>query len=196
MSSDKPRIPLLPQSEWTEEARDVFAVLEGPEARERGPRYDIILMLAQNPALTRPFLEYNRHLMFFSSLTPRVRELVTLYVAWTCKSEYEWLSHVREGLRIGLSDDDIEAVKLGPASPHWNEFECNLMRLVDEMRDSYTISDETWAALSSHFDTRGMMDLIFTIGNYVMFSSILNGMRVQPEAGAEGVDLAAKYGRP
>jgi len=38
------------------------------------------------------------------------------------------------------------------------------------------------AALSSHFDTRGMMDLIFTIGNYVMFSSILNGMRVQPEA--------------
>lgn len=196
MASDKPRIPLLPRDEWTEKARDLFAVLEGPEARERGPRYDIVLQLAQNPELTIPFLEYNKHLMFHSSLEHRVRELVILYVAWSCRSEYEWLSHVRDGLRIGLTDADIKAVKLGPASPHWNDLERDLMRLVDEMRDSYDIAGELWDSLSLHFNPRQMMDLIFTIGNYIMFSSILNGIRAKPEAGAAGADLAIKYGRP
>lgn len=196
MASDTRRIPLLPESEWTEKARDLFAVLEGPEARERGPRYEIILQLAQNPELTIPFLEYNKHLMFFSSLDHKVRELVTLYVAWSCKSEYEWLSHVRDGLRVGLTDADIEAVKLGPASPHWDDFHRDLMHLVDEMRDKYDISDALWGRLSGHFTPRQMMDLIFTIGNYIMFSSVLNGMRAKPEAGADGEALAAKYGRP
>lgn len=190
------RVPLLPESEWTEKARDLFAVLEGPEARERGPRYDIVLQLAQNPELTIPFLEYNKHLMFHSSLSHRVRELVTLAVAWSCKSEYEWLSHVRDGLRVGLTDEDIEAVKLGAASPHWDDFHRDLMLLVDEMRDSYDISDALWTRLSVHFNPRQMMDLIFTIGNYIMFSSVLNGIRAKPEAGAEGEALAEKYGRP
>lgn len=196
MANEDPRIPLLAREDWTERARDLFAVLEGPEARERGPRYDIVLQLAQNPELTIPFLEYNKHLMFHSSLDNRTRELVILYVAWSCRSEYEWLSHVRDGLRIGLTDADIEAVKLGAASPHWDPFERNLMRLVDEMRDDYDISDEIWRAMSVRFDPRQMMDLIFTIGNYIMFSSVLNGMRAKPEAGPEGADLAAKYGCP
>jgi alkylhydroperoxidase family enzyme len=196
MAHDERRIPLLPREQWTEKARDLFAVLEGPEAREKGPRYEIVLQLAQNPELTIPFLEYNKHILFGSSLEPRVRELVTLYVAWSCRSEYEWLSHVRDGLRIGLTDADIEAVKLGPASLHWNSFERDLMRLVDQMRDDYDISDELWLALAEHFDPRGIMDLIFTVGNYIMFSSILNGIRAKAEAGAEGEALAAKYGRP
>lgn len=196
MPHDERRIPLLDKKDWTDKARDLFAVLEGPEARETGPKYDIVLQLAQNPELTVPFLEYNKHLMFNSSLDHRVRELVTLYVAWTCKSEYEWLSHVRDGLRIGLTEADIAAVKLGPASPHWNDLERNLMRLVDQMRDTYDIDDEIWAALSAHYSPREMMDLMFTIGNYIMFSSILNGMRAKAEAGEAGEALAAKYGRP
>ena len=121
---------------------------------------------------------------------------MTLYVAWTCKSEYEWLSHVRDGLRIGLTGADIAAVKLGPTSAHWDEHERNLMRLVDEMRDSYDISEGLWQALSAHYPPRQMMDLMFTVGNYIMFSSILNGMRAKAEAGEAGEALAAKYGRP
>ena len=71
MSQDERRIPLLEKKDWTDKARDLFAVLEGPEARETGPKYDIVLQLAQNPELTIPFLEYNKHLMFHSSLDHR-----------------------------------------------------------------------------------------------------------------------------
>lgn len=191
-----PRIPLLPRYQWTDDAREVFAVMQGPEGRENGPRYDFILMLAQHPALTIPFLNYSRYLLLESTLDHRVREIVTLYVAWTCKSEYEWLSHVREGLQRGLEREDFEAVKQGANSPRWSDFERNLLRLVDEMRDSRTISDATWNALSPHFDHRGMMDLVFTVGTYIMLSAIVNGLRVQPEAGEGGAVLAEEYGCP
>lgn len=196
MSDDKRRIPLLPEAQWTERARDLFAVLEGPDARERGPRFEIILQLAQNPDLSIPFLEYNKHILFGTVLDARVRELVTLYVAWSCKSEYEWLSHVREGLRIGLSDADIEACKHGPASDHWSDEERDLMLLVDQMRDDYDVRDDLWARLEQQFEAPSLMTLLFTVGNYIMFSSILNAMRAQPEAGQDGEALAEKYGRP
>jgi len=196
MSNGPPRIPPINRSEWTDEARDVFAVLEGAEGWQNGPRYQVVSILAHHPALTRPFLAYNRHLLFHSILPDRAREIVTLYVAWSCKSEYEWLSHVREGLRVGLTDEDIEATKAGPGSPHWSGFERDLLRAVDQMRDAYTVDDELWNSLSREFEPRQMMELLFTIGNYIMFSAVLNGLRVPPEAGAAGVDLAAKYGSP
>lgn len=196
MTQDQRRIPLLPEEQWTERARDLFTVLEGPEAREAGPRFEIVLQLAQNPELTIPFLEYNKHILFGSSLDPRIRELVTLRVAWTCKSDYEWLSHVRDGLKVGVTDADIEAVKAGAGAAHWNDLERDLMHLVDEMREKHDIGDELWASLSAQFDPRGMMDLIFTIGNYIMFAAVLNGMRARPEGGEDGEALAEKYGRP
>lgn len=196
MTEDTRRIPLLPQAEWTERARDLFAVLEGPEARERGPRFEIILQLAQNPEISIPFLEYNKHILFGTVLSARVRELATLYVAWSCKSDYEWLSHVREGLRIGLTDADIEACKLGPASPHWTDQDRDLMLLVDQMRDDYDVSDALWARLEQQFNAQELMTLLFTVGNYIMFSSVLNAMRAKPEGGADGEGLAVKYGRP
>lgn len=194
--TDTRRIPLLPEADWTDKARDLFAVLEGPEARDRGPRFEIILQLAQNPDLSIPFLEYNKHILFGTVLDARVRELVTLYVAWSCRSDYEWLSHVREGLRVGLSDADIEACKFGPASAHWSEAERDLMLLVDEMRDTYDVSDGLWARLEKRFNGPELMTLLFTVGNYIMFSAVLNAMRAKPEGGADGEGLAAKYGRP
>lgn len=196
MTEDTRRVPLLPKELWTERARDLFAVLEGPEARERGPRFEIILQLAQAPDLTVPFLEYNKHILFSQVLDPKVREIATLYVAWTCKSDYEWLSHVREGLQVGLDASDIEACKVGPASPHWSPDQRDVLSMVDEMRDSYDIGDALWARLSKQFNPQELMTLLFTVGNYIMFSGILNAIRAKPEGGAAGEDLAKTYGRP
>jgi alkylhydroperoxidase family enzyme len=194
MQKFEPRIPHVNRSEWTDEVRDVFAVLEGAEGWEKGPRFDIISVFAQHPALTRPFLAYNRYILMNSILPARERELVTLYVGWTCKSPYEWLSHVRMGLQIGLTDEDIEAIKQGPNSPHWSDSDRDLLRAVDQMRNAYDLDDGLWASLSKRYNHREMMELLFIIGNYIMFSAVLNALRVPPEAG--GDELAKRYGTP
>lgn len=194
MSELEPRIPPLEPSEWTEEVRDLFAVMDGPEGRENGPSREIMHYLAQHPVLSARFMAFGRHILFDSILSDHVRELVTLYIAWTTKSDYEWVSHVTFGLHIGLTEADIEAVKQGPDSPHWSEFDRNLLRAVDQLRDSYNLDDELWASLSKKFDQREMIELVYTIGNYLLFSAVLNSFRIPLEPGTE--DVVKKYGTP
>jgi 4-carboxymuconolactone decarboxylase len=194
MSEQEPRIPPLKRSEWTEEVRDLFAVMDGPEGREKGPSREIMHFLAQHPVLSERFMAFGRHILFESILSDRVRELVTLYIAWTTKSDYEWVSHVAFGLHIGLTEADIEAVKEGPDSPHWSDFDRNLLRAVDQLRDGYNLDDALWAALSKEFDRSEMMELVYTIGNYLLFSAVLNSFRIPLEPGTE--DVVKKYGTP
>lgn len=193
-SEFEPRIPQIGRSEWSEEVRDLFAVMDGPEAREKGPSREIMHYLAQHPVLTRCFMVFGHEILFNSLLPDRERELVTLYVAWLTRSDYEWLSHVAFGLHVGLTDEDIEAVKQGPDSPHWSGLDRDLLRAVDQILDSYAIDDDLWAALSSEFDHRQMIELLFTVGNYMLFSAVLNGLRIPMEPGTEGI--AEKYGTP
>lgn len=194
MSKSEPRIPPIDRSEWTDEVRDLFTVMDGPEAWDKGPSRQVMYYLAQHPVLSKRFMEFGRHVLIDSILPHRERELVTLYIGWTTGSDYEWLSHVAFGLQVGLTDEDIEAVKQGPDSPHWSGLDRDLLRAVDQMRDHYDLDDELWASLSREYDQRQMFELMYTIGNYMVFSAVFNSLRIPVEPGME--ELASKYGVP
>ena len=194
MSTSEPRIPPVERSEWTGEVRDLFTVMDGPQAWEKGPSRDIMYVLARHPVLSKLFMQFGRRVLMESALPDRERELVTLYVAWITRSDYEWLSHVAYGLRVGLTDADIEAVKQGHDSPHWSGLDRKLLCAAVQLCKAYDLDDELWASLSQEFDPRQMMELVYTIGNYMLFSAVLNSFRIAPEAGMD--ELAEKYGVP
>ena len=54
--------------------------------------------------------------------------------------------------------------------------------------DSF-ISDATWSALSEHYDTRQLMDLLFTVGQYNLVSMVLNSLGVQLDEGLPGWEV-------
>lgn len=192
MSDSEPRIPMVPASEWNDEIFELFAVMEGPAVREKGPSRTVVQYLAQHPTLSAKFLEFGKQLLMDSNLSDRDRELVTLYVAWTTKSDYEWASHVAFGLRIGLTDADIDAVKQGPGCSHWSDKEKNLFLAVDQMRDNFEVDDQLWEALSKELNLVQMVELMFTIGNYVLASAVFNSLRIPLEAADPAI--IEKYG--
>ena len=59
------------------------------------------------------------------------------------------------------------------------------------------LSDASWASLTKFYDRRQMMDLIFTVGHYVMTSWALSAFGVPIEGGADavGFDLRTKSGK-
>ncbi len=194
MPENQPRIPPIKPDEWTDEVRDLFTVMDGPEAREKGPSRQVMLYLAQHPKLSNLFMTFGREILRDSSLPHRERELATLYIGWTTRSDYEWLSHVAFGLQVGLTEEDIEAVKQGPESPHWTAPDRDLLRLVDQMRDHYSVDDELWASLSGRYDQRQMIEWIYTVGNYMLFSAVFNSLQIPVEP--EMQELARKFGIP
>jgi AhpD family alkylhydroperoxidase len=148
------------------------------ERRNPAATGNLLATLVRHPKLTRAFLRFNSHLLYSSTLPPRLRELTVLRVAHRRGCEYEWRHHVRMGREAGLTDDAIDGIQRGEAA---DVLDRAILRAVDELEDKSIISDATWATLSEHLDERQRMDLVFTIGCYGALAMAINTFGVEPE---------------
>ena len=172
------RVPPLPADQWDAAVDRALAVMLPEERRNPENASNILGTFVNHPALTKEFLRFNTHLLFNSTLPPRLRELAILRVAHRTDSAYEWMQHVKMGLREGLTEDDIAGVQRGDSA---DAFDATVLRAVDELLDSYELSDATWAALGERFDKRQRMDFVFTVGCYVTVSMALKTFGVELE---------------
>lgn len=181
MSSRKLRIRPLEESEWTEEVR---ALLPSPGGGRSVP--NIFTTLARHPKLLKRWLVFAGHVLGKSTLPPRARELIILRTGYRCNSEYEWGQHVIIARQVGITDEEIQRIIVGPDAPGWDLFEALLLRAADELHDAYAIGDATWGALSATYDVGQMMDVVFTVGQYTLVSMALNTFGVERDEGVEG----------
>lgn len=191
------RIPPLPEAEWTDAARAVFAFWGEPESWDKGSGSNMVMVLAHHPALAMAYYTFGKHLLIESTLPARSRELVVMRIAWRLRSHYEWHYHVGYAVRIGITPDEIAAIRIGAEAENWDAPDRAVLRAVDELHEDARLSDATWAALSAHLDRRQIMDLMFTIGNYVTLSWAIAALGIELEDGIEPIafDLAASSER-
>jgi 4-carboxymuconolactone decarboxylase len=196
MTDSKPRIPPLPREELTDPAREVCAFWGEPNAWEEGSKTNIINVMAQHPPLGKVYNEWGRHFLMNNSLALRQLELIVLRVAWRVKSEYEWHNHVGYALNAGMTIEEVAACKEEPISFDWGEQDKAILVSVDELIEAGRLSDPTWATLSKYYNRQQMMDLVFTIGHYVMTSWALSSFDVGLESPDPiGFDLRTKSGK-
>lgn len=180
MRTDQPRIEPLGPDQWDAETAAYM------------DRFDNVLnifkTLTNHPELMRRWIVFANHILGKSTLPFRERELVILRIGYLCRAGYEWGQHVLIAQAGGVSDDDITRVKEGPAAAGWSEVDQLLMQATDELHGDAHISDATWKALSGHYDTRQMMDIVFTVGQYNLVSMALNSFGVQPDEGLPTFD--------
>ncbi len=199
MSNGTKRIPPLPREQWTDAAREVFASLGEPNARENGSVSDIVMVMAQHPPMGRAFLEWSKYPLRDNSLPFRLLELLILRVAWRTRCQYEWHNHVRYALGAGWSLEDIAAIRAFPKdSARWAEPEWHILQSVDELFEQSRISDATWEGLGRHFDTPQKMDIVMTTGSYTMTAwAILSfGVQLEEDIDAIDFDLTTQSGKP
>ncbi len=190
------RLAPVPFAEWDEETRRVLLThLRRPEVylsdEPDAPPMPVVLELfAHHLPLSATWLPFTEMLAGAESrLAPDHRELLILRVAWRTGSGYEWSQHRRMGGEAGLSDAQLEAVVTGPGSAVWSPAERALLTAVDEMTGRFSVSDATWASLSTHFDATQVLELLFVIGGYLCLATVLNSVGLQG-------DLPAPLGAP
>ncbi|MCG5434266.1 carboxymuconolactone decarboxylase family protein [Mycobacterium sp. MYCO198283] len=170
------RLAPLPADEWDDEVVDS---LRGflPRARQNPDGAgNAMSTLVRHPALTKAFMPLNLHLLFSSTLPPRWRELAILRVAHRRRSAYEWEHHKEMAAFLGLTDEEVAAVRDGQAA---DDFERLLLAAVDELDDNNGLTDETWHALGERLDDRQRMDFVFTVGTYNMLAMAFNTFGIQ-----------------
>jgi alkylhydroperoxidase family enzyme len=177
MRLEKPRLDPLSDDQIDSDIRARFG---------NGKILNIFRTLAHHPKLMTRWLVFGNHVLAKNSLSARDRELAILRVGWICQAEYEWAQHTEIALRSEISQDEIERVTQGPDAAGWSEKEVALLRATDELVGDAFITDETWAALSAFYNTKQLMDLVFTVGQYNLVSMALNTLGVQLEDGVTG----------
>jgi alkylhydroperoxidase family enzyme len=88
-----------------------------------------------------------------------------------------------------MSDEEIRSTQTGPQTEGLSEKDKVLLQAADELHSDTHVSNETWKELTNYFDTKQLMDIVFTVGQYNLVSMVLNSFGVQLDEGLPGWDV-------
>lgn len=171
-------------------------MLDLTEARERAAQCGIPAGMAElsvfRIALHQPGVAVALHgmleaLLWKGALDARLRELIIMRIGWVTGSVYEWTQHWRVARFLDVPERDLLAVRDWRSAGHFGAAERAVLAATDETLQDGTISDETWAACQDalHGNPAVLVELVAAIGNWRLFSALLQSLEVPLEDGLE-----------
>jgi alkylhydroperoxidase family enzyme len=160
-----PRIPYVDPQKAPQSVREMMARLP--------VELNIFRMLANADTLFRPFLGLGTAILGGMELSPRTRELVILHVGKLSSGEYEWVQHVPIGAAVGVTPEQIAALDHGDVNAACFDAEDRaVLRFTTEVVREVKASDAAFREVQKHFDPRRIMELILTIGYYMIIARV------------------------
>jgi alkylhydroperoxidase family enzyme len=139
--------------------------------------------LIVHPKMYEPRAIFGRYIQREGLLPPETRELLIMRTAFLLKARYEWAHHVAFARTAGLSDAQIARIALGPAADGWTPTQRAVLQAADDLRREAFVSEAAWQELLQHYDTRQMIEIIYTVGAYTMTAAAINSLGIQVEPG-------------
>lgn len=158
-------------------------------ALERVPPLNIFKLVAHAESAFRPWLRFGGALLGAAELDARLRELAILRVArLTPGAEYEWVQHVPILLAVGGTDADVAALEANDLDAFGAD-EQLVLRFTEQVVRDAAPSDDVWAAASARFSPREIIELLLTIGQYMMLGRVMATAQIDID-GPFGVQVA------
>lgn len=159
----------------------VNSILAGISARLAGTKRPLNLFttVGRHRSLFRRWLLFAGALMPGGKLPRADTELVILRVSHRTGAGYEAAHHRRIGSRVGLGEEQLDAVAVddlegGP----WTPRQRLLLAAVDELHDESAISDATFAGLRAELSDNDLIELCMLAGHYSMVAGLINSLRI------------------
>jgi alkylhydroperoxidase family enzyme len=168
-----------------------IAPLEPPYEAEIQSQFDRVMRGAPPLMLFRVMASHPRawekfrasSLLDRGPLSLREREIVIDRTCALNRCEYEWGVHVTTFAEAArLTEAEISAtVREGAGASCWSAAEQALITAVDALHARSTLSDDEFAALSSHYDNAKILEIIMLCGFYRTVSYLANALRLPLE---------------
>jgi 4-carboxymuconolactone decarboxylase len=150
------------------------------------PAANVRATIAHNPRLAIAVGSLCNTVLAEGKTPRRQRELLILRTGWNCEAEYEFGQHTLFGREAGISDDEIAALTRPLTTHAWSDADLVLLRMADELRADFAVTDQTWQELAVRWSTPEIFEFIFAVLCYMMVSGFLNATGVEIDPGVPG----------
>lgn len=141
-------------------------------------------VLAHNPTVLNVVSAQIQTLIRKNSLPHRLRELIIMRIGWVTGSVYEWTSHWRICMELGIPPEDVLSVRDWSTSDRLSPADRAVLQATDETLAGNTICDETWAEITRHVTEPGQqVELVVDIANWIFASVVLRNLKIPLENG-------------
>ncbi|WP_349608397.1 MULTISPECIES: carboxymuconolactone decarboxylase family protein [Cupriavidus] len=146
------------------------------------PPLNLYRILPNAPETAIGFLALGRAILAKSALPATLRELAILRVGALCKATYEIHQHRRVARAAGVPQAKIEAV-LGPGSTEaLDSREALVVAFTDAVVRDVKAPEELYARVAKALGDQQTMELLVTIGYYMLVSRLLENLEVDIES--------------
>ncbi|MFJ9634592.1 carboxymuconolactone decarboxylase family protein [Streptomyces sp. NPDC091280] len=173
---EKPR--LLPVDET--DLQDKTLASLAPYRDQDGRIHTIWATLAHHEDALRRYLVFSNHVLGKNTLPLKSRELMILRIAARAQAAYEWDQHVRIARRADLADETILAAATG-AWDGLDELDQVLLAATDSLVDHQGVDDGLWDRLSARLSTEQIIDVLYTVGQYLTIATVINTLGVRTD---------------
>lgn len=153
--------------------------------RESMAPLSVYRALLKHPELAAAVNHLLTMLLFTGNkLDVRLRELLIMRIGWVTGSMYEWTQHWRFAERVGLSSEDVLAVRDWRNSNRLSAADRAVLGAVDDTLTHGKISDEVWWQCVAHVGNQPVLiEMVVAIGNWNTFSQLLRSLEIPLEPG-------------
>ncbi len=180
------RVEPLRTEEFDEEARALVTGINASLGLTSQTIPEVFGVMLKHPALFRCQMETGTT-FFKGAIPPRERELAVLRVGWWCQAPYEWGEHVDIAKRYGVTADEVERVTQGSTAPGWSDHDRAILKGVEELLGTQSLSDATWEVLAGTWDEKQLLEFPMLVGEYFRVALQQNTLRVRLAADNPGL---------
>jgi 4-carboxymuconolactone decarboxylase len=175
------RFPLLARAELTPRAQEIFDRVVGADrpSTPRGP----VGMTFLSAELVEPVQDINNALRVNGVLGTRVAEIVIAATGREMNSQYQWTVHGAGAAQAGAGQTVLDAIRNDAPVAGLDGRDAIAITIARELFREETVRSETFAKAVDLFGTRGTIEIVALIGDYLMMTTVYNalGMRLRPD---------------
>ena len=167
-------LPYVDESKASDKTREIL----GNTPR----KMNVARMIANSSdAVFQNFSRLGHALLTRAKLDGKLREIAILRTAKLTGSVYEWTQHVPIAKACGVSDEQMGAMENWDGAKCFDEVECLVLTLTDEVTRNIKGRKQTLEALKKHLGTTELVELILSIGFWGMVARLLETTEVDLE---------------
>lgn len=172
--------PVAPEA-MTEEQKRLYDKIAGQrsEPEVRGP----FAVGLHAPDIGERIADMVNHLLSDTRVPHNLKELAIIVIARQYTAHYEWFIHAARAVRVGVSEEAVEAIRNGKRPDFSGADEALVYDMTLDMVENRTLDQGLYDRAAAAFGEPALVELISLIGFYIMIAVFLCAFDVDAPAG-------------